>query len=73
MNDMIKLTGLWKGKARDGNQFLSGNLTYTTKVLIFANKFKESENDPDYHLYISLKKQKKAEQLEVKDSEEEPF
>jgi len=70
---MIKLTGLWKGETRDKKPYLSGNLTYGTRLLIFQNKFKETDKDPDYHAYIAVKEQKPKQQPEPETKEEIPF
>ena len=52
-SDMIKLGGLWSGKDKDGNTFLSGKLSPQVKILIFKNKYKESENHPTHIMYLS--------------------
>lgn len=54
----VKLGGLWKKEAKDGTVFYSGNLSYSSNILIFKNKFKRTERDPDLILYISEKKKK---------------
>ncbi len=51
--DMIKLGGLWAGKDRDGGTFLSGKLSPGVKILIFKNKYRESENHPTHIMYLS--------------------
>ena len=48
MSEMIKVTGLWANKDKNGNQYLSGNLTPTVRILIFKNKFKDTNKHPDY-------------------------
>lgn len=32
---MLKLTGLYKNQSKDGSTYYSGNLTYSTKLLLF--------------------------------------
>ena len=54
----VKLGGLWKQEAKDGSVYYSGSLTYSTNLLMFKNKFKKSDRDPDLILYISEKKKK---------------
>lgn len=54
----IKLTGLWKQQSKNGDVYYSGSLTYSTNILLFKNKYKKSERDPDLILYISEKKKK---------------
>jgi len=69
MTDMIKLTGLWKNKTKDGKQYLTGGLGYGAKILIFPNSYKEKESDPDYIAYIAAKEQKD----EAVENDEIPF
>jgi len=54
----VKLTGLWKQQSKSGDVYYSGSLTYSTNLLMFKNKFKKSDRDPDLILYISEKKKK---------------
>ena len=54
----IKIGGLWKKEGKDGVVFYSGNLSYSSNLLIFKKEFKRSERDPDLILYISEKKKK---------------
>ena len=72
-NNMIKLTGLWRKESRDGGVFYSGKLGYNASLLIFRNKHKRSEKDPDLVLYLA-KSEKKEKQLEDPDPDTEvPF
>ena len=52
-NDLIKLTGLWEKKSKDGKVYYSGNLSSTAKVLLFKNDNKKNERDPDLALYLT--------------------
>lgn len=53
-NNLIRIGGLWINKSKDGNQYLSGNLGATVKVLIFKNKNKRPDsNDPDYTAFLA--------------------
>ena len=61
----IKIGGLWKKEGKDGTVFYSGNLSYSSNLLLFKNKFKRSERDPDLILYISEKKKKDKEGDEI--------
>jgi hypothetical protein len=58
---MIPLTGLWKGKTNNGEPMMSGNLSYSTRIVILKNKYKKKDNDPDYQIFIA-KKEKKDEE-----------
>lgn len=57
MSELIKITGLWENKDKDGNTYLSGNLSQTSRILIFWNKKKEGKS-PDASLYICQPKEK---------------
>ncbi len=51
--ESIKLTGLWKGKSKSGETFLSGKISPTSRLLVFPNSHKKSEKDPDYIAYLA--------------------
>ena len=69
-NSMIKLGGLWKKEGKDGNIFFSGKLSYSTNLILFKNKYKNSEKDLDLILYISkAEKKEQPKKLEAEDSE----
>ena len=57
MNDMIEITGLWISKTKTGEAFFSGYMG-NAKVLIFKNKYKESDKHPDYKMYVTAKPKK---------------
>jgi hypothetical protein len=60
-SEMIKLGGLWVNETKAGEKYFSGKLSPTTNVLIFKNKYKESEKHPDYIMYLApVKKQEGA-------------
>lgn len=59
MSEMIKLTGLWKQKDKDGKGFLTGSLNPISKLLILQNSYKkEGDNAPDYFLYVTANEKK---------------
>jgi len=46
---LMKLTGLWKAKDKNGIDYLSGQISPGVQLLIFKNKNKRPDsNDPDY-------------------------
>ena len=52
---MIKITGLWANKDKNGNTYYSGYVG-NLKVMVFKNAYKEdNENAPDANLYIAEK------------------
>jgi len=67
MSELLKVTGLWASKDKNGNPVLKGSLG-SARVLILKNTYKEKENHPDYDLYL-VKREKKEEGAE-KDSTE---
>lgn len=67
---MIRLTGLWKNKAKDGNTFLSGNLNGISSLLVMPNTFKKKENEPDYIVYIKPS-EKKDDEKKVKQQKDD--
>lgn len=48
---MIEITGLWLKKSENGDTYMVGKMG-SAKVLIFKNKFKSKDNQPDYVFYI---------------------
>ncbi len=54
---MIKILGLWNKTQENGPLYLKGKalkditIKKGTKILIYKNKEKLSENDPDYSVY----------------------
>ena len=52
MAEMMKVTGLWANKARDGKTYLSGTLG-SMRVLIFPNLYKEEEKHPSHIMYFA--------------------
>ncbi|NLF40316.1 hypothetical protein GX586_12795 [bacterium] len=54
---LIRLMGLWENTDRRGNKYLNGNLTASTRVMIFKNNFKQNEREPDYIVYLSQRSQ----------------
>lgn len=70
-NDMMKLGGLWANKDKDGNTYLTGKLSPGVKILIFKNKYRESENHPTHLLYLAPVEQPQGE--ENKPEEEDEF
>jgi len=53
MSDLLKVTGLWSSKDKNGNLVLSGNLNGNARIVIFANTHKEADNQPDFNMYVT--------------------
>lgn len=52
-SSLVKLTGLWKNKTKEGKQYLKGKISPTSSLLILSNQKKVKENDPDYVAFIT--------------------
>jgi len=50
-SDLVKLTVLWEGNTKTGEQYFSGYLG-NAKLLVFKNRFKETEKHPDWVVYV---------------------
>jgi hypothetical protein len=58
-NEMIKLTGLWREKDKDGRSYLTGSLNQISKLLILPNTYKkDGDTSPDYFLYLTQNEKK---------------
>ena len=60
MSEMVKLTGLWKQKDKEGKSFLTGNLNPISKVLVLQNNYKKNDTEPDYFLYLTQNEMKQS-------------
>ena len=64
MSDLIEITGLWENKTKDGETFYAGSFG-GAKVLIFKNKFKKNDSQPDLRMYVAPREKKpRDEQVE---------
>ena len=68
MQGLIEVTGLWTGKDKNGDGYLSGSLG-AARVFIFRNKRKEKEAQPDYRLFVT--ERRKREDSEARQPREE--
>ena len=50
-SDLIEIGGLWENDGK-GGKYLSGKLG-RAKLLVFPNKFKEKDSQPDYRMYVA--------------------
>jgi len=69
---MLKLAGLWRKEGKDGEPFYSGKLGYGVNVLLFKNRYKKVDKDPDLVLYLAEAEKKDRAKPEEK-TEEVPF
>lgn len=57
---MNKLGALWINKNKQDEEYFKGEIKIgdvTTPVIIFKNGFKKADKQPDYHIYLSEKKE----------------
>lgn len=55
MGEIIKLTGLWESKTKNGLTLLRGSLNAITSILIMPNSLKNNDKDPDFYLYFKAR------------------
>lgn len=48
----IRLGGLWKSRSKNGLEYLSGKFAQA-RLLVFPNVRKQTENSPDYSVYVA--------------------
>ncbi len=53
MNPMTKMCGLWKKTDKNGNDMFTGKISEYVSVLIFKNKFKNKDSDPEYIMHFT--------------------
>jgi len=63
MAELIEICGLWSGKDKNGNGFMSGSLPGGAVFYVFKNN-KKKENQPDYRLMVGKKKKQTDEQVQ---------
>ncbi len=52
---MVKVCGLWKNRSqKTGKEYLAGNLG-SVKLMIFPNKFKSKDTEPDFQAYVTAR------------------
>ena len=50
---LMELCALWHNVSEAGNDYLSGKLNHNTKVLVFPNRYKEHDKQPDFIVYLA--------------------
>lgn len=56
--NLIMLSGLWLNKSQSGEKYMSGSMGIGGKLLMFKNKNKKGDTDPDYYLFLAPKEQR---------------
>lgn len=52
-NTMLRVTGLWRKHSKGAGEYLAGNLNSRVRLVVFSNRYKESESSPDYYLCLA--------------------
>lgn len=52
MENRIKIGGLWTGRTKSGEEFLSGTFGSMARLLVFKNNYKQGDKDPDFVVYV---------------------
>lgn len=59
-DSIIHLTGIWINESKNKGVYMQGSLGHS-KLLIFKNKNKRKETDPDFNMYIAPRNRKREE------------
>jgi len=57
--ELVKIGALWTGRTKDGDLCLTGRMGDAV-LLVFKNKFKQEEKQPDYIAYVARPSDKKG-------------
>ena len=55
MGGMVVIGELWRHDDEEGKIYLTGKMG-AAKLLVFPNRHKKYEMDPDYHVYVASEK-----------------
>jgi len=53
IGNMVKITGLWESKDKNGNIVLSGGNNKISRFMVLYNNFKKEDKEPDFYLYLA--------------------
>lgn len=70
---LVRLTGLWKETTQEGDEYLSGRISPSSRLLVFVN-LRRKAGDPEYVAYIGPagdRAEEMAGQLSLWESQEE--
>jgi len=51
-SDLVEIGALWIGETKTGEMYLNGKMG-RAKLLVFRNKFKDTDRHPDYKVYVT--------------------
>ena len=63
MDSMLNLCGLWSRKDRNGIEYYIDQLTHSTRIMVFKNKKKTTDKEPDFYITLCKSEPKPAQQL----------
>jgi len=69
MSDKIRLTGLWLQRSKRGYEYLTGDISPSSRLLVLKNNRKVVETDPDFVAYITAPGQRDEAQEEPEQPE----
>ena len=70
----MQVSGLWKNTSANGDMYLQGKLGNSVRILIFKNKYKTADNQPDYQIYFAPVERREGEaQGQTRAAEEDDF
>lgn len=72
-SDMAYIGGLWLNESKAGEKYFSGSFGIGARILIFKNKNKESDNHPDYNMYIVPNEKREETNQDIPDEDDVPF
>ena len=52
-SNLVRLTGLWQNQSKQGESYLVGSISPSSRLLIFPNKRKQRDRGPDFIAYIA--------------------
>ena len=52
-SNLVRLTGLWENQSKQGGKYLVGSISPSSRLLIFPNRKKQKDSDPDFVAYIA--------------------
>lgn len=68
----IRILSFWKNTTKEGEMYLSASFGQGRKVMIFKNKYKNKDTDPDYVAYL-CEDEKQESVAEKTNTEATPF
>lgn len=71
MGNLIRLTGLWKAISLAGQEYLTGDLSPTARLVILPNTSKGSIKEPDFIAFLAPVGHQESQATQKMDKQEE--